>query len=137
MITKIEHIGIAVKDIEEAITLYRDYLGLECGPISTIEESGLQLVFLTIGESAVELLAPTKAPPKGSDGEMIANFIKNQGEGIHHLAVTVSDIKAMMDGLTKKGVELVDKEPRSGGSGKIAFIDSKSTYGTVLELCEP
>ena len=78
-----------------------------------------------------------KNPPKGSDGEMIANYIRDKGEGVHHIALAVGDIKGMLKRLAQKGVALVDKEPRPGAHGPIAFIDDKSTYGTTLELCQP
>ncbi|MDD4858838.1 MAG: VOC family protein [Dehalococcoidales bacterium] len=134
---KIDHIGIAVKDIDAAIKLYRDYIGLECEPIQTFEKSGLRLVFLKTGESSLELLCPMAKPPKGSDGEMIATFIKEKGEGIHHIALVVDDINGTLKKLDKNGIALDDKVGRPGAHGLIAFLNSKSTYGTVLELCEP
>ena len=136
-IRKIEHLGIAIKDIEKGVSLYRDVLGLATDPITRDEEMGANMAFVNIGESTLELISPMEEPPAGSTGDVMRKFITNKGEGIHHLCVAVDDIEAALKELEQNGVTLIDKVPRPGAHGKVAFVHPKSAYGILLELCQP
>lgn len=128
--TQIDHIGIAVKSIEEAAKLYSD-LGLAIEGTETVESQRVKVAFIPIGQSRIELLEST-AP----DGN-VAKFIESKGEGIHHIAVKVDDVAKALEELAAKGYALIDKVPRQGAGGhKIAFVHPKSTRGVLLELSE-
>ena len=130
MIVKIDHVGIAVNDIEEAVRLYTDALGLEVEGIETVEEQKARIAMIPIGESRIELLESTD--PEGA----IAKFIERRGEGMHHLALRTSNIKGMLESLKERGIPLIDEEPRIGAEGaKIAFLHPKGTK-ILLELVE-
>lgn len=130
MIVKIDHVGIAVNDIEEAVRLYTDALGLEVEGIETVEEQKARIAMIPIGESRIELLESTD--PEGA----IAKFIERRGEGMHHLALRTSNIKGMLESLKERGIPLIDEEPRTGAEGaKIAFLHPKGTK-ILLELVE-
>jgi methylmalonyl-CoA epimerase len=127
---QIDHIGIAVKNIEEAAKLYTD-LGLKIEGTEVVESQKVKVAFIGIGQSRIELLEST-AP----DGN-IAKFIESKGEGIHHLAVKVDNIEKALEELSAKGYQLIDKAPRIGAGGhKIAFLHPKSTKGVLLELSQ-
>jgi methylmalonyl-CoA epimerase len=130
MITKINHIGIAVENIEEAAKIYRDVLGLKIEEIETVEEQRTRVAMIPIGESRLELLEAT-------DGSgPIGRFIEKRGEGMHHLALEVSDIQGMLEVLKEKGIPLIDVTPRTGAGGtKIAFLHPKGTK-VLIELVE-
>ena len=136
-IDKIEHLGVAVKDVEKALSLYRDILGLNSTPITRDEATGSVMAFVNIGESSLELISPLEEPPAGSTGDVMRKFITNKGEGIHHLCIAVDDIEAALKELEQKGVTLIDKVPRPGAHGKVAFVHPKSAYGILLELFQP
>ncbi|NWF86563.1 methylmalonyl-CoA epimerase [Candidatus Bathyarchaeota archaeon] len=130
MITRVRHIGIAVSDLDEAIKLYRNVLGLELEDNREIKEMKMRVaLFSTGGETQIELIQPT-------DNETaLAKFIEKRGEGIHHIALEVDDIESALDIVRKKGLFLVDEKPRIGVHGKkIAFIHPKSTRGVLLEF---
>ncbi len=128
--SQIDHIGIAVKNIEEAAKLYTD-LGLKIEGTEIVESQKVKVAFIGIGQSRIELLEST-AP----DGN-IAKFIEAKGEGIHHLAVKVDNIEKALEELSAKGYQLIDKTPRIGAGGhKIAFLHPKSTKGVLLELSQ-
>ena len=128
--SQIDHIGIAVKNIEEAAKLYTD-LGLKVEGTEVVESQKVKVAFIGIGQSRIELLEST-AP----DGN-IAKFIEAKGEGIHHLAVKVDNIEKALEELSAKGYQLIDKTPRVGAGGhKIAFLHPKSTKGVLLELSQ-
>ncbi len=132
MIAKIDHVGIAVNDIEEAAKLYTDVLGLEVKGIETVEEQKARTAIIQVGDSKIELLESTDA--EGA----IAKFIEKRGEGMHHLALEVSNIKEALESLKEKGIQLIDEEPRIGVEGaSIAFLHPKGE-GTkiLLELVE-
>ena len=130
MIVKIAHIGIAVNNLEEAVKLYTDAFGLKVGEIETLEEQKVRIAMIPIGESSIELLEPSD-----SEGP-IAKFIEKRGEGIHHLALEVDDIRGMLRILKGKGVPLIDMEPRIGAGGsKVAFLHPKGTK-VLIELVE-
>lgn len=132
MTTKIDHIGIAVNNVEEALKPYCDVLGLKPEKIEreTIEEQKVKVAMIPVGESHIELLESTD--PQG----VIAKFIEKRGEGIHHIAIGVSDIKATLEALKKKGLPLLSAEPSPGAHGsKVAFVHPKATKA-LLELVQ-
>lgn len=130
-ILKIDHLGIAVKDMEAGKTFWRDVLGLGFEGTETVAEQKVTTGFFPVGESEVELLEST-AP----DGP-VAKYIEKRGQGIQHLAFRVDDIDAALEELKGKGVRLIDETPRKGAGGaRIAFLHPKSTGGVLVELCE-
>lgn len=129
-IQRIDHIGIAVRSIEEAAKLYTD-LGLKIEGTETVESQKVKVAFIPVGQSRIELLEPTA--PDGPTGQ----FIEKKGEGIHHIALKVDDVAKALEELAAKGYQLIDKAPREGAGGhKIAFVHPKSTKGVLLELSE-
>jgi methylmalonyl-CoA epimerase len=136
-VERIEHLGVALKDIEKGVSFYKDVLGLSVTPITREEETGAAMAFVNIGESSLELMSPLEQPPPGSVGSIMRKFIDTKGEGIHHLAIAVDDIEAALKEMEQKGATLIDKVPRPGAHGKVAFVHPKSTYGILLELCQP
>ena len=131
MFEKIDHIGVAVADLEKTIRVYRDQLGLEFKGIEEVEEQKVRVAFFPVGESKIELLESTD--PEGPVGK----FIEKKGEGVHHVSLRVADIESEIKRLKEKGVALLDEKPRYGAGGaKIAFIHPKSTGGVLIELCE-
>lgn len=130
-LSHIEHIGIAVKSLQEAIPFWEEKLGIPCYKIEEVEEQKVRTAFFKIGASKIELLESTD--PEGPIGK----FIEKRGEGIHHLALAVTKIQEQLDELESKDVVLIDKKPRKGAEGlDIAFLHPKSTHGVLLELCE-
>jgi methylmalonyl-CoA/ethylmalonyl-CoA epimerase len=130
-IEKIDHVGIAVKSIEEWLPYYRDTLGLEYLGSEEVKEQKVRVAFLQIGESRIELLEPT------STDSPISKFIEKRGGGIHHIAILVDDINTVLSRHHEHGFELIDKEPRIGAHDrKIAFVHPKSTGRVLLELCQ-
>ncbi len=130
-LSHIEHIGIAVNSLEEAIPFWEEKLGLKCYKIEEVKEQKVKTAFFQIGQSKIELLESTD--PDGPIGK----FIEKKGEGIHHLAIAVKDIQQNLTELASKDVQLIDKTPRKGAEGlDIAFVHPKSTHGVLLELCE-
>lgn len=130
-ILKIDHIGIAVKSIDEGKSFWADILGLPFEGDETVAEQNVTTAFFPVGESEVELLESTS--PDGP----IAKYIEKRGEGIQHVAFRVENIEAALTYLKKKGVRLIDETPRKGAGGaKIAFLHPKSTRGVLVELCE-
>ncbi len=128
--SQIDHIGIAVKNIEQAAQLYQD-LGLRVEGTEVVESQKVKVAFIGLGQSRIELLEST-AP----DGN-IAKFIETKGEGIHHIALKVDNVAKALEELSAKGYQLIDKVPRPGAGGHlIAFLHPKSTKGVLLELSE-
>ncbi len=131
MITRIDHIGIAVKSIEDALKLYTDALGLEVKDIEIVEAQKVRTAIIPVGESKIELLESTD--PEG----VIARYIEKRGEGLHHLALAVGNIEQALDDLQRKEVSLIDEKPRDGVEGsRIAFLHPKAA-GVLIELVEP
>ena len=127
----IEHIGIAVKNLDEATRYYEQVLGLKCYSVEEVKDQKVRTAFFKIGQTKIELLESTS--PEGPIGK----FIEKKGEGIHHIAFAVNDIRGQLEDALSKGIQLVDKEPRKGAEGlDIAFIHPKSTFGVLTELCE-
>ena len=131
MIKKIAHIGIAVTDLDKQAKFYRDTLGFSFEGYKDLPKRGLKIGLFDIGGVKIELLQPT-----GIDSA-IAKFLEEKGEGIHHVAFEVSDIKGELGRLKAAGIELIDSEPRPGvGEAMIAFLNPKSTGRVLIELCE-
>lgn len=129
--SQIDHLGIAVRSIDEASTFYRDVLGLPPEGPEEVPDQQVRLVFFRIGEVRVELLEPT------SDDSPIARFLEKRGPGLHHIAYQVEDLPTTLAALKSAGVQLVDETPRDGAQGmKIAFVHPKSTGGVLTELCQ-
>jgi methylmalonyl-CoA epimerase len=128
MFKRVNHIGIGVRDIEQATKLWTEVFGVKAKP--PVTEGDMRVVMLQIGDIMVELLAPV-----GDQGVM-ARFLEKRGEGIHHVCFEVDDIYSAMKELVAKGAELVDKEPREGAEGKIVFIHPKSTHGVLTEIVQ-
>ncbi|HOF76652.1 MAG TPA: methylmalonyl-CoA epimerase, partial [Smithellaceae bacterium] len=130
-VLKIDHIGIAVKSIDEAKNLYSGLLGLNHEGSETVAEQKVTTAFFPVGDTEVELLEPTSL-----DGP-IAKYIEKNGEGIQHIAFRVENIEEALAELKTKGIQLIDEKPRRGAGGaKIAFLHPKSTFGVLVELCE-
>jgi methylmalonyl-CoA/ethylmalonyl-CoA epimerase len=128
---KIDHIGIAVKSLAEAVKVYEDAIGLKVSDYDQVDDQGVRVAMLNIGESRIELLEPT------GPGSPIEKFMTRRGEGIHHIAVAVDDIEKALERLKAAGVRLVDTEPRRGAhSTRIAFVHPSSTHGVLLELVQ-
>lgn len=131
MLTKIDHIGIAVRSIDEKIALYRDVLGLEFLGDEIVESQGVRVAFFKLGESMLELLEPTR------DDSPIAKYLEKNGEGIHHLAVGTDDLGAARERASSHGLRLLSDAPLDGAHGKlISFVHPKDTGGVLLEFTE-
>ncbi len=131
MIKKIEHIGIAVKDMENSNALFKKLFGSEHYKIEKVESEGVSTSFFMLGETKIELVAST------TNDSSIAKFIEKKGEGIHHIAYAVDDIVAEMERLKKEGFELINQQPKDGADNKlICFLHPKSTNGVLVELCQ-
>jgi len=131
MLTKIDHVGIAVQSIDDRLPIYRDGLGLEHVHTETVESQGVRVACLAIGESALELLEPL-----GDEGP-VASFLESHGEGIHHLAVGCEDIDRARKAAEEAGLELLSDEPVDGAENKlISFVHPADTGGVLLEFCQ-
>ena len=129
-LTHIEHIGIAVKSIEEAKKYYEDVLGLKCYAVETVEEQKVKTAFFKIGQTKIELLEAI------SDAGPIAKFIEKKGQGIHHIAFATDDVNSSLKEAEEKGILLIDKQSRAGAEGlQIGFLHPKSTMGVLTEFC--
>ena len=130
-LTHIEHIGIAVKNLNEAIKFYEEILGLKCYATEEVEDQKVMTAFFQIGQTKIELLESTD--PEGPIGK----FITNRGEGIHHIAFATDKLNSSLQELKEKGIKLIDENPRKGAEGlNIAFLHPKVTFGVLTELCE-
>ena len=127
---KIDHIGIVVRDIREALQVYETALGLPLDEVAEVPDQKVQVAFLPIGESKLELVQPT------SNDTGIARYLANRGEGIHHLCIEVEDIEAALAQLKDHDVPLIDETPRQGAHGRVAFVHPKSAHGVLIELVE-
>ncbi|OQX63421.1 MAG: methylmalonyl-CoA epimerase [Anaerolinea sp. 4484_236] len=128
-ITKINHIAVAINDIDSSLTFWRDALGLELAELRDVPAESAQIAFLPIGGTEVELVQPT------TDDSGLAKYIEKRGQGLHHLCLETDDIEAMMAQLKEKGIQLINESPRMGADGKkYAFIHPKSTGGVLIEL---
>jgi methylmalonyl-CoA/ethylmalonyl-CoA epimerase len=130
-ISHIEHIGIAVKSIENSLPYYEKVLGLKCYNIEEVADQKVKTAFFKVGQTKIELLEPT------SEESTIAKFIEKKGEGVHHIAFAVPDVANALAEVEAKGVQLIDKAPRGGAEGlQIAFLHPKSTCSVLTELCQ-
>lgn len=129
--THIEHIGIAVKSIEDCLPYYEKVLGLPCYSVEEVADQKVKTAFFMVGQTKIELLEAT------SEESTIAKFIEKKGEGVHHIAFAVENLSEALSEVEQQGVRLIDKEPRKGAEGlNIAFLHPKSTCGVLTELCE-
>lgn len=132
MFGEVDHIGIAVEDLDEAIALYRDRLGMAEQHRETVEEFGVEAALLEIGDAHVELLTPIQ-PDSG-----VAKFLERNGPGVHHVAYRTGDIDATLEQLRAAGLRLIDEQPRTGiRESRVAFVHPKSTGGVLTEIVQP
>ncbi len=128
---KIEHIGIAVSNLKEAMETYEQLLGTACYKLEEVESEGVKTAFFKVGESKIELLEAS------NENSPIAKFIAKKGEGIHHIAFDVTDIRESMKELAEKGFQLLNEQPKDGADNKlVAFVHPKSSNGVLVELCQ-
>ena len=131
MVRKVDHIGVAVSNLEEALKIYTDVLGLKLHGAEVVEQQKVRVAFMPVGDTEIELLESTD--PEGP----IAKFIEKRGEGIQHIAFRVDDLEEALEQMRQKGVRLIDEKPRYGAGGaRIAFLHPKSTGGVLVELCQ-
>jgi methylmalonyl-CoA/ethylmalonyl-CoA epimerase len=132
MLTKIDHLGIAVRSLDESVAYYEKALGLRCEHREEVPSQKVRTAFFTVGETHLELLEPT------SPDSPVAKFIEKNGEGIHHVAFATTDIAAQLKGASDAGVKLIHEKPFEGAAGKlVAFLHPKSTHGVLTEFCAP
>ena len=131
MLSKIHHIGIVVRSLDEAYGFYRDTLSLPVHKEAIIQDQGVRAALLTIGESEIELLEPV-APDTG-----VARFLAQKGEGLHHLCFQTDDIGHEIETARGRGVTLIDQQPRSGLAGMICFLHPRSSHGVLIEYAQP
>ncbi len=130
-VLKIDHIGVAVKNMDEALKIYQDILGLKMVATEVVEEQKVKVGFIPVGDSEIELLESTS--PDGP----VAKFIESRGEGIQHIALRVDNVEQALEELKAKGFRLIDEKPRYGaGKARIAFLHPKSSGGILLEISE-
>ncbi|AAR36693.1 methylmalonyl-CoA epimerase [Geobacter sulfurreducens] len=131
MLSKINHIGIAVTSLDAAVPFYRDNLGMAFTGTEEVAEQKVRVAFFQIGETKIELLEPT------AEDSPIAKFLEKNGNGIHHIAYEVDDIEAAIAKLVADGARMIDSSPRNGAHGaRIAFVHPKSSGGVLTELCQ-
>jgi methylmalonyl-CoA/ethylmalonyl-CoA epimerase len=129
-LTNLEHIGIAVKNLDESINFYENVFGLKCYAVEEVKDQKVKTAFFKIGETKIELLESTE--PDGP----ISKFIEKKGEGIHHIAFKTEDINSSLKELEEKNIRLIDEHPRKGAEGlNIAFLHPKAANGVLIELC--
>ena len=129
-ISHIEHIGIAVNSLAEAIPFYEEVLGLKCYAVEEVKDQKVKTAFFMVGQTKIELLETTD--PEGPIGK----FLEKRGQGVHHIAYAVDDVDSSLNELENKGIRLIDRESRKGAEGlNIGFLHPKSTLGVLTELC--
>src|SRR3954467_13261056 len=132
MLSAIDHVGVAVEDLDQAIATYQDQLGMALVHRETVEEQGVEAVLLDVGDTHVELLSPL-----GPDTP-VGKFLERKGPGLHHVAYRVEDIEAALEQLRGQGVDLIDSEPRTGiRNSRVAFLHPKATGSVLTEIVEP
>jgi methylmalonyl-CoA epimerase len=127
---RVHHVAVVVRDLDAALSFYRDKLRLELDVVMPIESDGVKIGFLPVGESSVELVQPTRLDTG------VARFLESKGEGFHHVCLEVDDLAAELDRLAGEGIELIDTAPRRGAEGPVAFIHPRSCHGVLVELIE-
>ena len=128
--TRVHHVAVVVRDMDAALATYRDQLRLPLDVLLPIESDGVRIAFLPVGESSIELVEPT------DESTGVARFLASRGEGFHHVCLEVDDVAAELDRLASNGIELIDKAPRRGAEGPVAFIHPRSCHGVLVELIE-
>ena len=128
--SRVHHVAVVVRDMDAALATYRDQLGLPLDVLLPIESDGVRIAFLPVGESSIELVEPTNSETG------VARFLESRGEGFHHVCLEVDDVQAELDRLAANGLELIDKQPRRGAEGPVAFIHPRSCHGVLVELIE-
>ena len=131
MLRKIHHVGIVVRNLEEAFGFYRDTLGLPVHKMAVVEDQGVKAALLTIGQSEIELLEPIN--PNGG----VAKFLERRGEGLHHICFETDDVAAELTATKAKGIEVIDQTPRKGLAGMICFLHPKANHGVLVEYAQP
>jgi len=132
MITRIDHLGIAVRSLDESIPYYEKTLGLKCEHREEVPSQKVRTAFFSVGEVHLELLEPT------SPDSPVAKFLEKNGEGVHHVAFASSDIRAQLGQAAAAGCKLIHEQPVAGAGGKlVAFLHPKSTHGVLTEFCAP
>lgn len=131
MIRKIHHVGVVVRDMEQAIRFWRDTLGMRVYKLETIEDQGVKAALLTLGDSEIELLEPVV------EDNGIARYLQSRGEGLHHICFEVDSVDRDLDALKSRQIELIDQAPRIGLAGRICFLHPRAMHGALVELCEP
>lgn len=128
---KIDHLGVAVKSISDSLSFYRDVLGMELSGTETVDDQGVHVALLPVGEARIELLEPVSAETP------VGRFITKRGEGVHHICYEVDDLSSKLDELRSRGVRLLEGYPRRGAEGKlVAFLHPASAHGVLVELVE-
>jgi methylmalonyl-CoA/ethylmalonyl-CoA epimerase len=128
--SRIHHVAVVVRDLDAALGMYRDRLGLNIELVLPIASDGVTIAFLTVGESKVELVAPT------DPGTGVARFLESRGEGFHHVCFETPDVDVALAGLAAAGVEVIDRQARRGAEGPVAFLHPRSCHGVLVELIE-
>lgn len=129
-IKRIDHIAIVVEDLENALEVYRDALGMTVAAVRELPEQDVKMAFLPTGDSEIELLEPL------STESGIAKYLAKRGEGLHHICLEVDDLAATLADLKAKGAQLIDETPKRGAYGQVAFIHPKGAHGVLIELVE-
>ena len=131
MLRKIHHVGIVVRNLEEALGFYRDTLGLPVHKTAVVEDQGVKAALLTIGNSEIELLEPINA----NGG--VAKFLERRGEGLHHICFETDDVAAELAATKARGIEVIDQVPRKGLAGMICFLHPRANHGVLIEYAQP
>lgn len=131
MITKVHHVGVVVRAIDQALPFWRDTLGLKLHKLETIEEQGVKAALLSVGDSEVELLEPVV-----SDNG-VARYLERKGEGLHHICFQSDDVERDLADMKAKGTEMIDQVTRVGIAGRICFLHPTAMDGALIELCQP
>ena len=131
MLKKIHHVGVVVPNLEQAMSLWRDLLGLRLTKSQTVQDQGVRAALLQVGESEIELLEPL-SPDNG-----VGKFLARRGGGLHHVCFETEDVERELEGAKAKGIQLIDQKPRPGLAGMICFLHPKATRGVLVEYAQP
>lgn len=131
MITKVHHVGVVVRDMEQAMRFYRDMLGLPVHKVEVMHDQGVKAALLTLGDSEIELLEPVVT----DNG--VARYLEKKGEGLHHICFQVDDVERDLAALKARGTEMIDQQTRIGLAGRICFLHPSAMDGALVELCQP
>lgn len=129
-VNHIDHVGVAVEDVRAALRFFAEVFGLPPAPVAELPDQGVRATLIQVGQTRLELLEPL------ADDTPVGRFIQRHGQGLHHLALNVSDLRGKLRVLEARGFRLVDREPREGLSGDIAFVHPRSVFGILTELVE-